>query len=111
MLGDLDQGEAGMLLVVRAQAAVERAAVLGAPLKRERLVARLDVVLAAPPIGGVGGDQGRLYAVRAASLLVPDLVAQKLDFGRHKRETGLAQRLGLAPEDVGTGSTQRHVHL
>jgi hypothetical protein len=73
-----------MLLVVRAQPAVERAAIVGATLKRERLVAGLDEVLAALPIGGIGRDQCRLHAVLPAALLVPDLIAGDLNLGRHQ---------------------------
>src|SRR5262245_25200620 len=99
-----------MLLMVRAQAAVERAAVLGAALQRERTVAGLQVVLAAQPVGRVGGDEGRLHAVAGAALLVPDLAVADLDLGRHQAEAGLAQGGGLAPEDVGANLTQRRVH-
>ena len=101
VLVDLDQRQAGMLLVVGAQPAIVRTAELGAVLERERLVARLDVVLAQPPIGRVGREQRRLHAVLPAALLVPDLVAQDLDLRRHQREAGLAQRMRLAPEDIG----------
>jgi len=57
-----------MLLMIRAQAAVIRAAELGAALQVERPVAGLDVILAQPPIGGVGGDERGLDAVPLAAL-------------------------------------------
>src|SRR3954470_8797360 len=110
MLGDLDQRQAGMLLVVRTQPAVERAAEFGVALERQRPVAGLDEILAAPPIGGVCRDQGRLHTMLLAAFLVPDLVAEDLDFGWHQRKAGFAERLGLAPENIGTRSTQRRVH-
>src|SRR5262249_24640786 len=110
VLVDLDQREAGMLLVVGTQPAIVWAAELGAVLEGEGLVARLDVVLAAPPIGRIARHQRRLHAVLPAALLVPDLVVADLDLGRHQRETGLAQRGGLAPEHVGARSTQRRGH-
>src|SRR5579864_4748565 len=99
-----------MLLVIGAQSAVVWTAEFGAALKRQRLVAGLDEVLAASPVGGVGGNQRRLHAVLFATLLVPDLIAMDLDLGRHQGEAGLAQRLGLTPEDIGARATQRHVH-
>src|SRR5262249_11903113 len=99
-----------MLLVVRAQPAIVWAAEFGAVLEGEGLVARLDVVLAAPPIGCIARHQRRLHAVLLAALLVPDFVAADLDLGRHQREAGLAQRGGLAPEDIGARSTQRRGH-
>src|SRR6266480_2085346 len=100
-----------MLLVVRAEAAVIGAAELGAALKRQRLVARLDEILAEAPIGRIGRDQRRLHAVLTAALFVPDFVADDLNLRRHERQTGLAQRLGLAPEHIRPRSTQRRVHL
>src|SRR5580692_5723109 len=99
-----------MLLVVGAESAVVGAAVLGAALQRQRPVARLEVVLAELPIGGVGRDQRGMGAVLRATLLIPDLVVANLDLGRHQREAGLAQRGGLAPEQIGTRSTQRRGH-
>src|SRR5215472_16845972 len=99
-----------MLLVVRAQPAIVRAAECGAVLEGEGLVARLDVVLAALPVGRIARHQRRLHAVLPAALLVPDLVVADLDLGRHQREAGLAQRGGLAPEHVGARSTQRRGH-
>src|SRR5262245_26111945 len=111
VLVDLDQRQARMLLVVGAEPAIVRAAILGAALQRERAVARLDVVLAEPPIGRVGGDQGGVRAVAVAALLVPDFVALDRDLRRHQREAGLAQRGGLAPEYVGPRSTQKRGHL
>jgi hypothetical protein len=46
VLGDLDQRQAGMLLMVRAQAAIIGAAIFGALLEMQRPVAGLDEVLA-----------------------------------------------------------------
>src|ERR1700748_1809401 len=100
MLGNLDQGQAGMLFVIRTQPAIIGAAEFGVSLKRQRPVAGLDEILAATPIGGVIRDQGRLHAMLLAALLVPDLVAEKLDLGRNQRQAGLAQGLGLAPENI-----------
>ena len=71
-LVDLDQRQAGMLLVVRAEAAVIGAAQLGARLHVERPVARLQVVMAELVVSGVGGDQRLLHAMRLAALEVVD---------------------------------------
>src|SRR5437879_13760454 len=111
MILDLNQRQSRILLVHRAHAAIIRTAKLGAILECERLVARLDVVLAEAPVGGIGRYQRRLYAVLAAALFVPDLVADDLDLRRHERETRFAQRLGLARENIGARSTQRRAQL
>ena len=67
-LVDVDQREAGVLLVVRAEAAIVGAAELGPRLHLERPVARLDVVARQAEIGGVGRDQRLLHAVPLAAL-------------------------------------------
>src|SRR5215471_5966756 len=84
VLVDLDQRQARMLLMVRAEAAIIGTAELGAALQGERTVAGLDVVLAQPPIGRVAGNERRLDAVLLAALLVPDLVVLDGDLGRHQ---------------------------
>ena len=109
VFGDLDQGQAGMLFMVRTQPAIERTAEFGVALKRQRLVAGLDEFLAAAPIVRIGRDQGRLHAMLLAAFLVPDLLAPNLDLGRHQREADFTQRLGLAPENIGARSTQQRV--
>src|SRR3954453_16911048 len=99
-----------MLLVIRTQTAIIRAAEFGAALKAERLVARLDVVLAQPPIGRIGRDQRRLHTMLSAAFLVPDLIPMDRDLGGHQREAFLAQGLRLPPKDVGPAASQRRVH-
>src|SRR3954447_3915994 len=110
MLGDLDQRQAGMLFVVGAQAAIIGATEFGMPLEGERPVARLDELLAQAPIGCVRRHKRGLDAMLLAALFVPDLVVEDLDLGRHQLQAGLAERLGLAPEDIGARLTQRRVH-
>src|ERR1700733_13130984 len=105
MFGNLDQRQAGMLFVIRTQPAIVRAAEFGVPLKRQRPDAWLDEILPATPIGGVIRVQGRLHAMLLAALLVPDLVAENLNLGRHQRQARLAQGLGLTPEDIRARST------
>src|SRR5260370_1239510 len=110
VLVDLDQRQAGMLLVVGAEPAIVGATVFGMALPRQRAVARLEIILAELPIGGVGGDAGGLGTVLRTALLVPDLVVANLDLGRDQLDAGLAQRGGLAPEQIGTRSTQKRGH-
>ena len=57
-----------MLFVVRAQAAVERAACFRARLRREGTIARLDPQFLLPPIIEIIADQRFLHAVIAAAL-------------------------------------------
>ena len=100
LLVDLDQREAGMLLVVGAQAAIVGAAVMRAALELERHVAGLEIVLAALEIGRIGRDQRLLRAVLGAALQVEDVVAFDQDLRRHELETIFAERRGLAVEAV-----------
>jgi hypothetical protein len=59
-----------MLLVIGAQPAIERAARLGAGLRRQRAVAGLEPQLLRAPIVDIVADQGLLHAVAAAALEV-----------------------------------------
>jgi hypothetical protein len=101
VLVDLDEREARMLLMVRTQAAIERAAIMGARLELERDVAGLQPVPALSVVLGVGGDQGLLDAVGVAAFLEIDAVVLDQDLGWHRVQAGLAQRLGLAVEQIG----------
>jgi hypothetical protein len=69
-LVDLEDRQAGMLLVVGAQAAVVGAAVVGASLDVQRPVARLEPVLLRFPVRQVVGDQRLLDAMLATALQV-----------------------------------------
>jgi hypothetical protein len=69
-LVDVDERQAGVLFVIRAQAAVIGAAQFGAGLRRERAVARLQIVVAELVVGRVGGDERLLNAMRPAALEV-----------------------------------------
>jgi hypothetical protein len=69
-LVDFDDGQAGVLLVVGAQAAVMRAAMLRPRLRAERAVAGLEIVLCPLPVVGVGGDDSLLHAVFGAEIIV-----------------------------------------
>src|SRR6185436_15711074 len=97
---DLDDREAAVLLMVGAQAAVERAAGLGPGLRRQRPVARLDPQFLLPPIIEVVADQRLLDAVVAAPLEVEDLVILDDHLGRDQLEAGLAQARRLAVEQI-----------
>ncbi|GMO61228.1 hypothetical protein BwSG20_16410 [Bradyrhizobium ottawaense] len=83
VLGDLDQRQAGMLLVVGTETAIIGTAEFGALLELQRSVTWLDEILAQAPIGGIRRHQRRLDAMLPAALFVPDLVIQDLDLGRH----------------------------
>ncbi len=100
-LVDLYDGQTGMLLVVRAEAAVERAAVIRAGLGRERAVARFQPISLRFPIGEVVADQGLLDAVLAASLDVENARALGRDLRRDQRQACLTQARGLAQEQIG----------
>ena len=109
-LVDVDQRQAGMLLMVGAEPAVIGAAQLGARLHVERPVARLQVVMAELVIGGIGGDQRLLHAMRLAALEVIDVVLLDDDLGRHQRHAGAAHRGGLAIEHIGRDLAGGRVH-
>ena len=99
-LVDLDDGQARMLLVVGAEAAIPRAAALGAGERRQRPVAGLEVFQRAPPVDRVVRHQGLHHAVLGAALGIVDAAVLLDDLGRHQAETGLAERGGLAEEEI-----------
>ena len=98
MLVDLDEGQARMLFMVGAEAAIERTAVIRARLEGERNIAGLKPVPLLAPIGGIGRDQRLLHTVRAAALLVIDRVTLDEDLGRNRQQAGLAKGRRLAEE-------------
>ena len=105
-LVDLDDGQAGMLLVVGAEAAVPRTAALGAGVRRQGAVAGLQVFQRAPPVDRIVRHQGLHHAVLGTALGVVDAAVLLDDLGRHQAEAGLAQRGGLAEEEIGRGLTR-----
>jgi hypothetical protein len=70
---DLDDGQTGVLLVVRTKTAIEWTAMFRAGLRRERAVAGLQPVSLGFPIGEVIADQGLLDAMLAAPLQVENV--------------------------------------
>ena len=94
-----------MLFVVRAQAAIEGAAGLGAGLGPERAVAGLQPEFLRPPVIEIVADQRLLHAVIAAALEIEDEAVLDDDLGGHGREAGLAQAGGLPVEDIGSRLT------
>ena len=98
---DLEDGEARVLFVVRAEAAVERAAVIGPRLGAKGPVAGLQPVLLRFPVGEVVADQRLLHAVFAAALLVEDVRALRDDLGRNQVQACFTQAGGLAQEQIG----------
>src|SRR5829696_8105203 len=102
-LVDLDDGQARMLLVVGAEAAIPGTAALGAGERRQRPVAGLEVLQGAPPVDRVVGHQGLHHAVLGTALGIIDAAVLLDDLGRHEAETGLAERGGLAEEEIRCG--------
>ncbi len=100
MLVDLDQCEAAVLLVVRAEAAIIGTALVDPGVEAQWHIARLQEIAAALPVSRVGRDEGLLHAVLMAALQVIDATLLLEDLGRHQRKTGLAQRGGLAEENI-----------
>ena len=102
-LVDLDDGEARMLLVVGAEAAIPRTAAFGFGERRQGPIARLEVFQGAPPVDRVVRHQGLHHAVLGAALGIVDAAVLLDDLGRHQAETGLAERGGLAEEEIRCG--------
>src|SRR5262249_37862123 len=99
-LVDLDDGDAGMLLVIRTEAAIPRAAALGLGERRERPIAGLQVFERAAPVDGIIRHQGLHHAMLDAALGIVDAAVFLDDLGRHQREAGLAQRGGLTEKEI-----------
>src|SRR5215469_2159600 len=100
MLVDLEQRQAGMLLVVRAETAIVGTAVFGPGVELERHVARLQEIAAPLPVARLARDQRLLDAVLGATLQVKDRLPFLDDLRRDEPQAGLAHRGGLAEEDV-----------
>src|SRR5215831_19800436 len=89
---DLNQRKTGMLLVVRAQAAIVGTAEMRAALVLQGKVTRLDEIPAHPEITGVSGDKAFLRAVNIAPLEVKDVVALENDLaGTSRRQTSQSE--------------------
>src|SRR5262249_57323617 len=78
--GNLHQPDAGVLLVLRAQAAVVRAALERVGGERLRQLAR-DAVLHAVVLAGVAADEVLAHAVRRALLAEVDAAVARDDLG------------------------------
>ncbi len=89
-----------MLLMVRAEAAIPGAAVLGPRLDGKRPVAGPEPVTLRFPIGQIVGDQRLLDAMRAASFLVKNIIALRDDLGGDESEAGFTQARGLAQKQI-----------
>ena len=89
-----------MLLMVRTETAVVRAASLGMRLQDEGPVAGLEVIVAEPVVGNVGGDEHPLRSVCPAPLDVENAAVFDDDLGRHECETFAAERSSLAEKGV-----------
>ncbi len=98
-----------MLLVIRTEAAVERAAVLGAGEGRQRTIPRLQPIAGGLPVGDIVADQGLLHAMFGAALQVVDAALLTDHLGRDQPQAGLAQARGLTEEQVRRAPASRRV--
>src|ERR1700712_2373077 len=96
---DLDDGEAAMLLVIRAEAAIPWAAALGPAGVEQGPVAWLQPAADVQPVIRILLDQRLRHAVLGAPFLVEDLAVLADDLRRHQLPARLAQARGLAVED------------
>jgi hypothetical protein len=104
VVGDLQDRQARVLHVIRAQAAVIGAAVFHRRVETQRHLRRLDVHLAAlAPVVGIGRDQHLAVAVFAAPLVHPHLVVLDDELGFDAAQALGAQRGGGVVEKVGAG--------
>ena len=101
VLVHLEDREAAVLLVVRAKAAIVGTALVDAGMELERDVAGLQEIAAALPIARLRRDQRFLDTMLGATLEVKDGLALLDDLRGHQHEAGLAERGGLAQEDIG----------
>src|SRR5262245_37775928 len=92
-----------MLLVVRAQPAIPRAAALGPGVRLQRTVAGLEVLQRAAPVDRIVRHQGLHNAVLGATLGIVDVAVFLDDLGRHQAEAGLAKRGRLAEKEIRRG--------
>src|SRR3712207_433416 len=95
---DLNDGEAAMLLMIRAEAAIPGAAAFGAAGIVEWAVARLQPAPDPEPVVGILLDQRLGDAVVGAALLVKDLPFLANNLGRNELPAGLAKAGRLAVE-------------
>jgi hypothetical protein len=100
-LVDLDDGQAGMLLVVGAQPAIPGTPVVGARLRCQRPVAGLEIFEGAAPVDRIVGHQGLHHPVFGTALGIVDGAVFLDDLGRHETEAGLTKRCRLAEEEIG----------
>ena len=98
--------QAGMLLVVGAEAAILGAAALGAGVRRQAAGRRASGIPACAASRPGRPTPGSSHAVLGAALGVVDAAVLLDDLGRHQAEAGLAQRGGLAEEEIGRGLTR-----
>lgn len=95
-----------MLLMVRAQPTIIGAAILGSPLKFQRDVAGFEKVALPAEISGIAGHMGEAHAVVRTALLIEDIVALNADLGWDEFVAEIAERSGLAVENIGPALTR-----
>ena len=102
MVGDLDQRQATMLLVIRAEPAVVWAAVLDRRVELQRHLPGLERLAAELVILGVGADQHFLKPMLRTPLVQVDVAILDDDLGLDLAQAGRAEAVGQLEEDVGT---------
>jgi len=90
-----------VLFMVRAEAAIMGAAVLGRRLRRQRPIAGLQPILRRFPVGDIVGNESLLDAMRGATFEIEDAVVLDHDLGRHDIKADFAQARCLAEEKIG----------
>ena len=105
VVGDFEEGEAGVLFVVGAEAAVVGAAVLDGGVEFEGHLPGLDEVALLAEVGDVGGDEDLLEFVGGAEFLQIDFAPPRFvldeDFGFDLAEADGADGVGEFVEEVG----------
>ena len=86
---DLDDGQTGMLFVIRAEATIKRTAVFRARLGRQRPVAGFQPISLRFPIGEVIADQRLLDTMLAAPLQIENVAVLARDLGGNQSQAGL----------------------
>src|SRR5215469_9258014 len=96
-----------MLLVVGAEPAIIRTALVDLRMKSHWDVAGLEILPTQLPIRRVARDERALHAVLGTALTIEDLAPFLNDLRRHERQAGFAEGRGLPEEDIGTRMTHR----
>ena len=112
VVADLDEGEAGVLLVVGAEAAIVGASPLHRSVVNERHLGRLDEDFAgAAIVVNVVGDQDALVAVLRTAFEEIDIAVLEDGLGVHTLVAGGADRDGDVVEKVRAGLGHKRLRV